>query len=233
MKALILAAGIGSRLAPITDNHPKCMTLVNGISIIENQILSIRESGIDDIIIVCGYKYDILKSYINEKYKNINYIYNTDYRSTNNMYSAWLAKDYLIGSSFIMMNSDVFIDRHVIKDLIEFNHENAIITDIGSYLEESMKVVEKNGRIINISKQIAKSDALGNSIDIYKFSSESGSIFFNVCENYINNNQKNLWSEIALNDILNVSNFKPCPLHGKWFEIDTVEDLRQAEKLFS
>lgn len=234
MKALILAAGFGSRLAPITDNIPKSLVEVNGESILFRQIDNLHKNGIYDITIISGYKADVLEAKVREKYSNINIICSVDYAKTNNMYSAYLARNVLNGNDFLMMNADVFYDASVIQELLSFKHENAIVTDIGTYYEESMKVVEEKGRITKISKQITKEDALGSSIDVYKFSASAGVAFFNKCKEYIEEKgELKLWSEVALNDILKDVVFKACPLVGRWVEIDNHEDLNNAITLFN
>lgn len=234
MKALILAAGLGSRLAPITDNCPKSLVPVNGKPILIKQIENLYENGITDITIVSGYKAEILESKVKELYPEINIINSVDYATTNNMYSAYMAKDALVDSDFLMMNADVFYDASVITALLKFDAPNAIVTDIGYYLEESMKVVEENGRLVKISKAITEAEALGASIDVYKFSKEGGAAFFNKCAEYIEERQElKMWSEVALNDILLDVEFKACPLVGRWLEIDNHDDLHAAEKLFA
>ena len=234
MKALILAAGFGSRLAPITDNIPKSLVEVNGKSILFKQIENLHENGITDITIISGYLADILENRVKEKYPDINIIESVDYRTTNNMYSAYLAKDVMKNEDFLMMNADVFFDSSVIEELLAFNHKNAIVTDIGTYYEESMKVIENNGRLTKISKQITEDEALGASIDVYKFSSEAGQAFFNKCREYIEDKKElKLWSEVALNDILNEVEFRACPLVGRWVEIDNHDDLNKAIEIFS
>lgn len=233
MKALILAAGIGSRLAPITDNCPKSMVPVNGKPILEKQIENLINNDVMDITIVTGYKSEVIEKYINTKYPFIKIIKSVDYLNTNNMYSAYLARDILNGSEFLMMNADVYYDGSVLTELLNSKYENSIVTDIGIYNEESMKVTEKNGIIKSISKTISKEDALGSSIDVYKFSAKAGEMFFNKCNEYIEiNNQLKLWSEVALNDILESVSFTACPLKGRWFEIDDHDDLAKAEELF-
>lgn len=234
MKALILAAGLGSRLAPITDTCPKSMVPVNGQPILFKQIENLYENGITDITIVSGYLGQLLKERVLEKYPNITLIHSANYETTNNMYSAYLAKDVMSDSEFLMMNADVFYDASVIKSLLECNYQNAIVTDIGNYMEESMKVVEQQGRLIAISKTISQEEALGASIDVYKFSKEAGQEFFKVCQDYIETKgELKLWSEVALNEILETVPFKACPLQGRWLEIDNHDDLAAAEKLFA
>lgn len=233
MKALILAAGMGTRLAPLTNNLPKSLVTVNGKPILVKQIENLYENNIIDITVIAGYKADILKDRINVLFPQVKIIINENFANTNNMYSAFLGKDSIGNSDFLMMNSDVFYDSSVIKALLNTNASNAIVTDIGRYIEESMKVVQKDNRLVQISKQVSKMDALGSSIDVYKFSHKAGQAFFNKCSQYINDKkQVKLWSEIALNDILPQVLFEACPLVGNWVEIDNSEDLSEAERIF-
>lgn len=234
MKALILAAGLGSRLAPITDSCPKSMVPVNGTPILFKQLENLKENGIKDITIISGYLGEVLEKAVSEKYPEAKVIRSVDYANTNNMYSAYLGKDAVKDSEFLMMNADVFYDASIIKALLAFSGDNAIVTEVGAYNEESMKVIEKDGRIISISKQITKEEAAGTSIDVYKFSKEAGKAFFNKCAEYIEDKKElKMWSEVALNEILPEVEFKICPLEGRWLEIDNHDDLRAAERLFS
>lgn len=233
MKALILAAGFGSRLAPITNDIPKSLVKVNGQPILFKQIDNLLENGITDITVVSGYKADVMERELGKTYPNVKIIESTDYKTTNNMYSAFLGIKAIGSGGFLMMNADVFYDASVIKALLDFKEKDAIVVDIGTYNEESMKVIEKDGRIVSISKQIAEKDALGSSIDVYKFSEYGAKAFFAKCKEYIEDKKiVNLWSEVALNDILSETTFKACPLSGRWYEIDNHEDLAAAEKLF-
>lgn len=234
MKALILAAGLGTRLAPITNDRPKSLVPVNGQPILFKQIENLHENGIFDITIVSGYKADILEKTVHEKYPEIKIIESVDYAVTNNMYSAYMARKEFYHQEFLMMNADVFFDASVISTLLKYEASNAIVTDIGTYLEESMKVVEKDGRLVEISKAVSEKDMLGASIDVYKFSKEGGKAFFDKCTEYIEEKKEvKLWSEVALNDILLEIKFEACPLMGRWLEIDNHDDLAAAERLFA
>ncbi len=235
MKALILAAGLGTRLAPITDEHPKCMTeVVNGITIIQKQMNNLLENGISDITVISGYKSNLLEEYLRKIYADVKIIESIDYASTNNMYSAFLGRKNVEGDSFLMMNADVFYDSCVLQNLLNFESQDAIVVDMGRYIEESMKVVEKDGKLVAIAKTITQEDALGSSIDVYKFSVEGGKAFFAKCNEYINQKKElKKWSEVALNDILKECDFHACPLVGRWYEIDNHEDLAAAKKMFA
>lgn len=233
IRALILAAGLGTRLAPITNDRPKSLVPVNGTPILLKQIENLYKNGVYNITIISGYKADILEKAVHEKYPEIQIIESVDYTSTNNMYSAYLGQAVVGEHEFLMMNADVFFDASVISALLKCEAPNAIVTDIGRYIDESMKVVERGERLVEISKTITPEAALGTSIDVYKFSAEGGKAFFKKCAEYIEE-QKELkkWSEVALNDILGEIEFKACPLDGRWVEIDNLDDLAAAEELF-
>lgn len=236
-RALILAAGLGTRLAPITDDRPKSLVPVNGKPILMKQIENLKAHGVVDITIVSGYKADSLENAVREKYPEIKIVESVDYAVTNNMYSAYLGIKSMFPDGeikpFYMMNADVFYDASVITALEKDDRSNLIVVDMGRYMEESMKVVEKDGRIIAISKQITEEDALGCSIDVYKFGVDGGKAFFDRCVTYIEKKgELKKWSEVALNDALADVLFQACPLDGRWLEIDNHEDLAAAEALF-
>ena len=238
MKALILAAGLGTRLAPITNDRPKSLVPVNEKPILIKQIENLHENGITDITIISGYKAEILENAVHEKWPEINVVESVDYATTNNMYSAYLGIKAMFPDGeiapFLMMNADVFYDASVIAALLATPASNAIVVDMGRYIEESMKVVEKDGRLVAITKQITPEVALGSSIDVYKFSAEGGRAFYNRCVEFIEvKRELKMWSEVALNDALGDVVFKACPLEGRWLEIDNHEDLAAAEALFS
>ena len=236
-KALILAAGLGTRLAPITNDRPKSLVPVNGKPILIKQIENLKENGIDDITIVSGYRADKLAEAVNACFSGIKLVESVDYASTNNMYSAYLGiksmfPDGNIGS-FYMMNADVFFDSSVIAGLKNTGCGSFIVTDVGRYMEESMKVVVDEGRITAISKAIPEAEAYGCSIDVYKFGEEGAAAFYKRCCEYIEEKMDlKKWSEVALNDALADTAFKVCPLSGRWFEIDDLNDLAAAEALF-
>lgn len=235
MKAIILAAGYGSRLRPITDNLPKCMVEVNNVKIIEKQLSNLIRNGIElkDIIVVTGYKSDKLKNYINEIYKGVNIVENKVYESTNNMYSLYLTKEYVKDDNFILMNADVYYEEAIIKELLENDFENLIVCDDGIYIEESMKIVKNGNAITNISKAITKENAYGVSIDVYKLSKQSGKKLFSIIDKIINVDKNlNSWTEVALDMLLKEEEFHSLDMKYNWVEIDNHEDLKHAEELF-
>ena len=237
-KALILAAGLGTRLAPITNDRPKSLVPVNGKPILLKQIENLKLNGIVDITIVSGYKADVLEKAVHEKHPEIKIVESVDYATTNNMYSAYLGIKSMFPDGnirpFYMMNADVFYDATVIEALENMSALNLVVVDMGRYIEESMKVIEKAGRLVAISKQIKPEEALGCSIDVYKFGADGGAAFYKRCCQYIEEKKElKMWSEVALNDAFADAVFQACPFKGRWLEIDNHEDLAAAEALFA
>lgn len=238
MKALILAAGLGTRLAPITDRCPKSLVPVNGKPILLKQIENLHENGVTDITVISGYKSNVLESVVHTLYPDIKIVESVNYASTNNMYSAYLGirsmfPDEKNIDAFVMMNADVFYDASVIASLMSNPYQNLIVVDIGRYIEESMKVVKEGESLVEISKKIAPEDSYGCSIDVYKFGADGAKAFYRHCVDYIEKRKElKLWSEVALNNALKDICFKVCPLIGRWLEIDNLDDLKAAEVLF-
>lgn len=235
MKAVILAAGIGSRLRPLTNAFPKCMIEVNKIKIIEKQLKNLINNGIKEILIITGYKSEKIKVYLKDEYLNINIIENKDYLITNNMYSLYLAKKFLKGEDFILMNADVFFEEKIVKILLEDQRKNLIVCDKGKYIEESMKIqIEKEEKnIIAINKTISLKKAYGTTIDVYKFSEKAGKKLFEIIDEFIERKKQiNLWTEVAIQELFKYEKIYSKDINLKWVEIDNLDDLKQAENLF-
>jgi len=111
MKAVILAAGIASRLRPLTDNTPKCLLKVGEKNILELSIENLLSNNLREIIIVTGYLENQIRDFMRVRFPqlNISYIYNKFYSTTNNIYSLWLAKDTVLGDDMLMMDSDIVL----------------------------------------------------------------------------------------------------------------------------
>jgi HAD superfamily hydrolase (TIGR01450 family) len=235
MNVIILAAGIGSRLRPLTHVKPKGMVKVNGIPIIEHQIKAYLNAGIpmSKINIAVGYKSNFIDDYINSKYPEINIITNKDYDTTNNMYSLNLCLNKIEEDQTIVSNGDCVYDYDIIKEFISSGLLNSVACDKDSYTDENMKVVVNENKIIHISKQITEEDAYGNSIDLYKIDKTSIPKLKIIVSEMINKDP-NLWSELALDKLFAFVEFSPFDIKGKnWMEIDNYDDLYEAEKKFS
>lgn len=234
MKAFILAAGIGSRLRPITDEVPKCMVKVGDETIIERQLKSLVGAGINEIYVCTGYKHDVLEGFVREKYPFVKFVHNEDYLTTNNMYSMYLTKEFSYDTDLLVLNADVFVDPSYIELLVNSSEENAILCEKGRYIEESMKIKYDGEKITEISKKISEDETYGTTIDIYRFNKEFTKKWFDVMEDIIiNRKELNLWNEVAIDEMFKYATVKPVLIGNMWFEIDNHDDLEYARKLFN
>jgi L-glutamine-phosphate cytidylyltransferase len=237
MKAVILAAGIGSRLKPLTDIKPKTMVAVNGTPMIGRIIASLVQGGVDQIIICSGYLSDVIRRYSAEAFPHVRvtFVENTDYRTTNNMFSLYLAREYLVGDCLIM-NADLCFDSEVIPLLVAHTG-SAFAVDSGKYIEESMKVVVHNGIITAISKQLQPHESYGCSIDVYKIDGSDTAVLVDEMRRIIDvEGIRNQWTEVMLNRLCNTGRLRVAPVSIgtlRWYEVDNFDDLRAAELLFS
>jgi len=237
MKALILAAGVGSRLRPITNSKPKTLVEVNSKPMLGKIIDNLVANDIHEIIICTGYQSEKIRNYCQQTYPNqsISFVENEEFESTNNMYSLYLAREHLRGD-LLVMNADLFFDEEVITNLIGASG-TAFAVDVGRYMEESMKVSTKDNVITNISKTIPPETAYGCSIDVYRFSDQDTKILATEMVQIIESeNDRNQWTEVLLDRLCSSGRITPkvCPINkARWFEIDNFDDLAAAEILFN
>lgn len=233
MKAVILAAGLGTRLRPITNEVPKCMVPVNGIRIIDKQIDNLLSNGVKEIYVVDGYKAEVLAEHLKANFPQVHIVSNPRYAETNNMYSLYLTSKYVKGEEFLLMNADVYYDSNIIAGMLQGENLSKIACDRSQYLEESMKITSDGDKIYHISKKISEADHYAVSIDVYRISAEDSKVLFKEVEDTIEGRKdENSWTEVALDNIFPKTSFKPYVIEGRWFEIDNHDDLHKAEEIF-
>lgn len=240
MKAIILAAGVGSRLTEITSFKPKCLTRVSGKPLLQYLIEQYINAGLNenDIYVVAGYKYDMIELFISETFPHVNILNNVDYTSTNNMYSLYLALRlgaFSDSHSVLINNGDCIYDKDLIRGFATSGRTDLIAVDVGAFEEESMKVKTEDGAITNISKDIPEGDAFGVSIDLYLFSSKSVSKLKEIIHKFVDlEKQRHLWTEVAIQEMFSKVKIAPYDIQGRrWVEIDNMSDLRSADRLFT
>ncbi len=116
MPAIILAAGVASRLLPLTDTTPKCLLHVGAKTILGHTIDNLHTAGIADIVVVTGYRGDQVREFIASRYAglNVTFIHNPLYETTNNIYSLWLTKDRALGEEMLLLDSDILFDWRIL-----------------------------------------------------------------------------------------------------------------------
>ena len=153
MRAIILAAGKGVRLNGTAGELPKCLVKVGDLTLVERQIQALRSTGIDEIVIVIGHGADRVRQTCGP---DCTYVENTDYASTNSLFSLWLARDFL-RDGFVVLNADVLFHPALLEDLLLSNCEDALLVAYSDGQapplgEEEMKVCVRGGRVADISK---------------------------------------------------------------------------------
>ncbi len=176
MKAIILAAGIGSRIKPLTDNCPKCLLMVGGRTILGRMLSNIEDCGITDVIFVLGYLQDQIRDYVENYFPHLNaqFIVNERYAETNTGYSLMLTKELIDDAGFIKFDADVVFDKTILQQLMDSDYETCLCVDTNIQLDaEEIKVaIDENQQITHASKTLDPRDAIGESIGIEKISAE-------------------------------------------------------------
>jgi choline kinase len=234
MKAVILAAGIASRLRPLTNNTPKCLLKVGTESILEITIRNILANNIDDIIIITGYLEEQIRRFVDRNFPQVNvkFIYNKSYSTTNNIYSLWLAKDALYGDDMLLMDSDIIFDGNILTKLLASTFENCLALKRHNVLDEEIKVkTDGNDRILEISKEVRPSTAAGESVGIEIFRGELLTELFEIIDRKVNKDKLvNQFYEAAFQELINNDRKIYVVDITEYFcmEIDTAEDLESA-----
>lgn len=236
MKATILAAGVGSRLRPLTDSVPKCLVSVAGRPVLGWQIDALMDAGVERIVVVAGYRAPQVVEFCRPFGDAVSVVVNERYDQTNNMFSLRLALRGSEQTGTLICNGDVVFDPAIVLSVAGARERNTIAVERGRYIEESMKVcVGADGRVSALSKAIARDDAYGVSIDLYSFDADAVSALCRTADRMIDQEgQVNLWTEVAIESILKEVFVHPFDIEGRrWIEIDNFDDLAEGERLFS
>ena len=244
MQILIPAAGMGKRLGLETSDKTKAMVKVNGKTLIERCLDSVVMHPINRVILVVGYEKEKLKSFLGNSYKGVDILYveNNDYATTNNIYSVFLAKDYLKEDDTILIESDLIFEPDILKMLIENPTDNLALVD--KYKPWMDGTMVKMNDDFSISHFIAKVDfdydqveSYFKTVNIYKFSKVFLSdVYVPFLEAYAKALGDNEYYEQVLKVIVNLdmNHLKALPLNGEaWYEIDDAQDLDNASLLFA
>ena len=249
MKAIIVAAGVGSRLGDLTKELPKPLIDVNGKSILERQILSFKKFGIDKIVIIRGPHREKFS------FKNVTYVDDDDYENHNLLGSLMVAENEL-NEDVIISYGDIIFDETILEQILAFSGNAGLAIDYNWKKNHSGKSKEllgkisvvtiKNNSISNIGyyENIDENpdSILGEFIGIMKLSPLSTNYFITKYNELKTNHDGKFHDSPSINfgiitDMINelIHNkiqFLPIKISGVWCEIDTQQDLDNAKKLF-
>ena len=244
MQAIILAAGMGKRLGEYTRNNTKCMVPVNGTPLIDRMLNQLSRLNLNRVVIVVGYEGKKLKEYVGEERNGlrIEYIENSVYDRTNNIYSLALAKEKMQEDDTLLLESDLIFEDSMLSLLLENPFPNlALVAKYETWMDGTMVCIDKDCNIVNFVTKAAFNyhhiDQYYKTVNIYKFSRTfSRDKYIPFLEAYTKAVGKNEYYENVLRIItfLNSEELKALPVgHRKWYEIDDKQDLDIAEALFS
>lgn len=228
MKAIILAAGRSSRLYPLTLEKPKCLLeLDNELCMIDYQISVLRSCGIDDIVVVVGYKKEMIMEHLKDQ--SIQFIAYDDYAKYNNIHTFYHIRESLNDDAIILF-SDVLFSKKLIQKLMDANDYSLLVHN-QNVLEDTMRVVVNNGLIKEVGSHIPVEEGYGNFIGIAKYSKLALSRMTSLAADLVQDENYNqayytgtlnlISTEVKINAVL--VNDEP------WVEIDFLSDYEKAK----
>lgn len=238
MKAVILAAGIASRLRPLTDHTPKCLLEIGNKCLLERAIDGLRANHLDDFVLVTGYLQEKIVSFVRQQYPELKaeFVYNEKYASTNNIYSLWLAKEKVKDSDLLLLDSDIVFDPRLVENVLCSPYADCLALNRHPLGEEEIKVIpDAQGKVKEISKTCSPYEAIGESIGIEKMSKDYVNALYRELDQMILQEGKDqVFYEAAFERLIAQGKTFGIADTSKYFsmELDTVEDFHCAiEKL--
>jgi len=233
MKAVILAAGRGTRIQSATLGRPKCLLNIDGRTILDHQIEGLWAAGVSDIGIVTGYQGHEIIEHIDENFREefdtFHFMRNPVYKATNNIHSLWMAREWAASDDFVCLNADVLFHPAILPPALKLANPVTMIVD-PEWRDETMKVVIEDGNVVRMSKGIARGEFSGTYIGITVFSKRIHGVLFKEIGSMLVEGQVNEFFNRAVQNLVDrglrvgFSSTRGLP----WAEIDDPADLRNA-----
>jgi len=245
MKCVIVAAGMSTRLRPLTDRQPKCLLKVGGKAILARTVSSLLAEGITDIAVVVGFEAAKVRLHLQQAFpgRKFRLILNPRYATTNNAYSLLLSREFFLGreprrddgDSLLILDSDIVFDRRVLSTLdVGRNGNRLAVQKRSAYGPEEIKVrVDKDGNVTRIGKDLGSGEVHGESIGIELFSHDSGRLLFRTLERRVRlGDGRTEFYEAAFQEMIDAGTKVNAVDVSQYpaIEIDTLDDLERAEK---
>ena len=235
---------MGKRLGEYTKNNTKCMVPVNGVPLIDRVLNQLSSLKLSRVVIVVGYEGQKLIDYIGNEYNGlkIEYIFNSIYDKTNNIYSLALAKDKMQEDDTLLLESDLIFDDRLFSLVVDNPCPNlALVAKYEAWMDGTMVQIDDERNIVNFVPKEAfrheQADSYYKTVNIYKLSKEfSANRYVPFLEAYMKAIGNNEYYENVLRilSFLDCKDLKALPITDeKWYEIDDKQDLDIAEALFA
>lgn len=238
-QAVILAAGTGTRLRPLTLDTPKCLLDVGGKTILSRQLDRIAAAGIDRVIIVTGYLSDRVEEHL-KRYPpalEVALAPNPDYATTGNCMSVLAARPQVTGKGIVLCDGDVVLQGDPLDRLVQGTGPCGLLLDTETRLgEEEMKAqVDEKGAVRRLSKQVNPADAAGESIGVQKVGGPALPILWATLDAMRESGETGGYYEDAFQRMMQAGvTFNTVSIgHHEWTEIDDLADLEDARARFA
>ena len=234
--ALLLAAGTGSRLLPLTSESPKCMTLVSEISILARLVENLRLQGFKRLVIVTGHLSAAIENFLGTKYNGviIDYVHSPSYRSTNNIYSLWMVRK-IMTQPFVLLESDLVFDHSLLSDMIY--PDRLAVAGIKDWMHGTTVTLNSDQRVMGFKTNTSpiRNKIKFKTVNIYSFSLASWRTITQRLDQHIKEGKVNGYYETVFSELVDegLLSLQAVSFDKKaWYEIDTIGDLAEAVKLF-
>ena len=234
MRAIVLAAGVGHRLAPLTDRRPKCLLPVGGRSLLERMLEALAALPVSEAVIVVGHCQDQIRLLVGDRFGRlpVRYVENPEY-TRDSIRSLWACRSELEADS-IVMDADVLFPTDILRRLVECPAPSTLLIDRGfTDTGEEVKVYARAGRVLAIGKKVLDPpphDTVGEGVGFFKCAAAHGPVLCECMEEVLRDQTRYHEYEDAIDLLLRRVPVGWVDVGGlPWTEIDFVEDLRRAE----
>ena len=227
MQAVILAAGMGSRLNPVTGGGSKALVEIGGRPLLLHQLETLADHGIGPVLVVLGHDADNLRAVIGDRAQ---VIVNERYAETNSLYSLWMARDWITGP-FLLMNCDLFMDPRILDSVLDQPGTCLAYDSTSSRGREQTKVAVQKGKVTDLGKDLPRLSARGESLGLLKFDAAGSRAMLETADHLIGEGMENAWVIEASRNVC-----QQVPMHAvnvagqAWTEIDFPYDLDVARR---
>lgn len=244
MQAIILAAGMGKRLKELTAHQAKCMVQVNQVPLIERMLLQLEQLNLKQIILVIGHEGSKLRNFVDslQLHTPVVYVKNSIYVKTNNIYSLFLAREYLLDDDTLLLESDLIFEDAALHYILDNPEPNlALVAKFESWMDGTVVTLNEKKEIEKfLTRKDFRFEDIGNyykTVNIYKFSRDfSQTMYVPFLEAYCKALGHNAYYEQVLRviSLTDEQSIKACCLQNVfWYEIDDEQDLDIAESIFT
>jgi choline kinase len=236
MKAVILSAGQGKRLMPLTADNPKCLVNIEGQSIIEWQINELHKGGIDQVSVVVGYQADRVRQLLHSRYhsQRVHALINPTYAWADNLFSCWVARAEM-DEEFILLNGDTLFEAAVLRRVLQAPARPVTVVTHKKphYDADDMKVALDGQRLIRIGKDLPIDQVDGESIGMILFRGEGPALFREAVETALSDSAAlNKWYLSVIDEMAQSLPIWTCSANGlQWCEVDFPADLNNARNV--